>query len=528
MGYRWIWKGLFLASAVAVLSPVDLARAGQPEKETAAKAVEEVAFPLQEISILKTTLDPALQSDLTRGARAECQEGPHEAVKAYPKLLSKKPVYGLIRLAADPYQKESGTPLYFVADESGEKPPEEEPAKEEPKKEASILDTLGAALGIKKANRPADEQLPKLSNTYDRLYIDLSGDLDLTNDPVVVPMKKPPASLIYRYSSLRQQVVFEEISVPLEFGEDLGRCPVRLVPRLEVQEYQGKEYPGVGFISAVARTGGIKLGDRSYQAVLAQRYLITGRYDRPFTGLLLTASDNPNGKGDWWGADQLSAMRLAGDTYYTTTSTPLGDQLIVKPYQGPMGILKIGPGDRKLEKLTIQGGLNSEDTSLAVGKLADSGRREPVSECRLPVGDYIPNYVTIEYGDLRIGISENYHSDGKPMSVDRDSWIHGIQIREDKPFVWDFSTPPDVMFASPAKDQTYRPDDEISVKAVLIDPKLTVMIRRLNDTSRMEDKEIETGDGRKSTYKTQVSLDPIVTITNASGKQIAEGPMPFG
>lgn len=165
---------------------------------------------------------------------------------------------------------------------------------------------------------------------------------------------------------------------------------------------------------------------------------------------------------------------------------------------------------------------------MAVGKRADSGGLEPVSECRLPVGDYIPNYVTIEYGDLRIGISENYHSDGKPMSVDRDSWVHGIQIREDKPFVWDFSTPPDVMFASPAKDQTYRPDDEISVKAVLIDPKLTVMIRRLNDTSRMEDKEIETGDGRKSTYKTQVSLDPIVTITNASGKQIAEGPMPFG
>ena len=37
------------------------------------------------------------------------------------------------------------------------------------------------------------------------------------------------------------------------------------------------------------------------------------------------------------------------------------------------------------------------------------------------------------------------------MAVDRESWVHGIKIRKDKPFVWDFSTPPDVMFAGPAK-----------------------------------------------------------------------------
>ncbi len=65
-------------------------------------------------------------------------------------MLSRKPIYGLVRLAPDPYQKESGTPLYFVADESGEKPPEKKLA-EEPKEEASILETLSAALGIKKA-----------------------------------------------------------------------------------------------------------------------------------------------------------------------------------------------------------------------------------------------------------------------------------------------------------------------------------------------------------------------------------------
>ena len=63
------------------------------------------------------------------------------------------------------------------------------------------------------------------------------------------------------------------------------------------------------------------------------------------------------------------------------------------------------------------------------------------------------------------------------------------------------------MFASPAKNQTFKPGDEIAVNGVLVDPKLNIMIRRLNAAK---------------------SLDPKVTITDSSGKQIAEGPMPFG
>ena len=128
---------------------------------------------------------------------------------------------------------------------------------------------------------------PKLKNTYDRLYIDLNGDLDLTNDPVVVPMKDPPSGAIRRYSSMRQAVVFEEVSVPLDLGPELGGRPVRLVPRLEIQEYEGKEYPGVEFLSAVVRQGEIKLGNQPYHAILAQRYVITGWYDCPLTTLLL-------------------------------------------------------------------------------------------------------------------------------------------------------------------------------------------------------------------------------------------------
>ncbi|NQT14447.1 MAG: hypothetical protein HQ582_16950 [Planctomycetes bacterium] len=492
-------------------------------------AADSVVFPLREISILDSSLDPSLLRDLTRGARAGSQEEPHEAIKAYPKLLSKKPIYGLIRLAPDPYQRESGTPLYFVVDESGEDPAREEPAEEEPEEESSILDKLSSALFGKKAEKPV-EKLPRLNNTYDRLYVDLNGDLDLTNDLVVTPMKKTPTTLVRRYSSLRQVVVFKEISVRLDFGEELGNQPVRLVPRLEIQEHEGEEYPGVAFISAVARQGSIKLGNRSYQAVVAQRYLITGRYDRTSTGLSLTSPNNSSWREAWWGADQLNAMRLVDGKYYTTSTTPLGDRLIVKPHRGDLGILRIGRGERDLDNLSIQGSLRTKDAPLAVGepKSSRSGLLEPVTECRLPVGDYIPVYVTVRFGDLQLGISENYHCDGKRMALDRESWVHGIKIRKDKPFVWDFSTPPEVMFASPAKDQTYKSGDEIEVNAVLIDPKLTIMIRRLTDTSRKEAKTVELGDGRTTTHKQSVSLDPTVTITNAAGKQIAEGPMPFG
>ena len=167
---------------------------------------------------------------------------------------------------------------------------------------------------------------------------------------------------------------------------------------------------------------------------------------------------------------------------------------------------------------------------LAVGKPADatSGALVPVPECRLPVGDYIPNYVTIEYGHLRLNLSQNYHSDGKRQDINRSAWAYGIKIRKDETFVWDFSDPPEVMFASPAKDQTYKRGDQITVAAVLIDPKLTTMIRGLTDADRKETKTIDLGGGQTSTYESDASLDPAVTITNAAGKQIAEGPMPFG
>ena len=66
------------------------------------------------------------------------------------------------------------------------------------------------------------------------------------------------------------------------------------------------------------------------------------------------------------------------------------------------------------------------------------------------------------------------------------------------------------------------------VKAVLIDPELDIMIRRLDDTARKQKKEYATPNGQKRTIERNKSLDPKVVITRADGEKVAEGVMPFG
>jgi hypothetical protein len=133
--------------------------------------------------------------------------------------------------------------------------------------------------------------------------------------------------------------------------------------------------------------------------------------------------------------------------------------------------------------------------------------------------------VTINYGKLRLNISYNYHSDGKPRERSDRERVFGIQIRKHQPYVWDFSNTPEVMFASPAKDRKLRRGETLAVSAVLTDPKLDFMIRGLDDTSRKQTKDAE---GKPLGYERNLSLDPKVLITRMNGEKVAEGVMPFG
>lgn len=220
------------------------------------------------------------------------------------------------------------------------------------------------------------------------------------------------------------------------------------------------------------------------------------------------------------------AAHKIGGRFYTFTATPNGDQLTVRPYTGELGTFRIGPGTRQLEGLAMSGSLEARDRTAAVGELTtDQVSMAATATCELPVGDYLPTYLRIEFGRLRITVSQNYHSDGHPRERAGRAAVHGIPIRADKPFVLDFSNQPEVMFAAPATNQTLKRGDTLLVKAVLVDAPLDLMIRGLDDATRKQTKD---ADGNALGYQRDLSLDPTVTVTRASGEKVAEGVMPFG
>ena len=280
------------------------------------------------------------------------------------------------------------------------------------------------------------------------------------------------------------------------------------------------------FANLSFHAGEIKIGDKNLQAVLAQSDSITGVFDRPHTNLFLMIPGKTDLYEYWSGSDNLCTYRYIDGKYYTINTTPIGDKLFVKPFTGDLGAIKLGPGSRDIKEMTIAGSLYSPEHAMAIGPIKDVNP-EPVSEWQVPVGDYTIDLTRIEYGSLHISISDNYHSDGKRQDPTRQRHF-SIKIRKDKPFELDFSNKPEVMFASPVKDSVVKPGDEVVVNAVLIDPALDIMIRRLDDTRQKVKEEIDMGNGTKETREKSKSLDPVVTIIDSSGKTVAEGPMPFG
>ena len=432
-------------------------------------------FKLREVSVFMESGSGFFQQFL-RGQAASCQDSPFPEVKAYPKFASQKPIYGSICFGERPGR--TGPALYYFA----------------------LDESRGTGKG------------------YDRLYLDLKRDLDLRNDPPVKPRRSPPEGAQLRYSSIKEQVIFEPVAVNLDFGP-AGTRAVSVMPRLLREAYDGGMFNQVSFVRCGVYEGNIKVGGRSYRAWLGNDYLVTGRLDLPGTALLLTPRDGPGTAARWWGADRLMAARKVGDKFFVFSASPTGEELTVSPYQGELGTFAIGAGGRKLNQLTASGSLQAADRAVAVGNERGGGDLSlaGVSSCELPVGDYSPALLDIQFGRLRIQVSNNYHSDGKPRDLLREV-VRGIAIRRQKPYVLDFSNPPAVVFASPAKDTRLKPGQTLEVKAVLVDPKLDMMIRGLDDTSRPQIK------GRPFAG----SLDPTVLITRANGEKVAEGVMPFG
>jgi hypothetical protein len=164
---------------------------------------------------------------------------------------------------------------------------------------------------------------------------------------------------------------------------------------------------------------------------------------------------------------------------------------------------------------------------VALGEVIGDKPPQYTRSYRLPVGDYRFEEATVHYGELTITISNDNYAEGKrPDSGHRPAYP--IAIRADKPFVFDFSNKPSVLFARPAPGQRLKPGEELGVKAVFLDPVQNMWIRGLIDQRQRRETVITDPSGKPHRSVEFLALDPKVTIARANGEVVAEGTMPFG
>ncbi|MHC4679171.1 MAG: hypothetical protein ACYTEK_10780 [Planctomycetota bacterium] len=231
----------------------------------------------------------------------------------------------------------------------------------------------------------------------------------------------------------------------------------------------------------------------------------------------------------WWGSWSLHSYHKIDDTFYEFTTVDAGSKIAARPYKGELGVIKVGTGGRELEKIEFNGSVHQQgNASVPIGTI-EQYWTGAAPECEIPVGDYTSHIMDVTYDNLSIEISNNYHTNAQGLRSGTDV-VYGMKVRKDKPYVLDFSNEPMVVFDQPPTSQTtFSRGDEIAFAAVLVDPKLDIMIRGLDDTSVKVDKEYKDRDGKViHTAKVNKPLDPNVVVVRADGEVVAEGVMPFG
>ncbi len=266
--------------------------------------------------------------------------------------------------------------------------------------------------------------------------------------------------------------------------------------------------------------------------------VLTGRFDTPTTSVQLTSKNASKGSSAVRmpirrESETLMTLRQREGEFYTLVADPPGDKLTVELYRGPFGVFKVAAGDKKLDKpISFQGTFYGPKAFLNMASSRTKPDDKKMAECKLPVGDYASFYMTINYGGLQVGVSNNYYSQNRAAAGSTEQHApQGVQIREDKPFVLDFSGKPEVTFQAPPADKPIKLGTDVRIATVLIDPKSDILLRGLTDPSRTKKETVKypVGNGfREYTYNKVFSYDPTVTITSSSGKNVAEGVMPFG
>lgn len=287
---------------------------------------------------------------------------------------------------------------------------------------------------------------------------------------------KPPFEGLLGWTG---QQTFESFSLPVDYGAPTGVKPLEMIARV------GFAQRGTGillFSTPSCRRGKIKIGEQEFVADLAQTQMLSGRYDRPFVELRLTPL------GEATKTARLLQSSLSGilgqirqiDGQWTTTSaSPTGDQLTIAPYGGDFGVLEVGSGGRAITELGIVGTLASRSAIVAVGDPKLAGKAELSRRFELPVGEYLPADLVVQYGRLRFNCRAITDDRSKPP-------VRSIKIQKDQPCVLSFSGKPAVDFSSPAQDASFKPGQSVMLRAMLNEPHERIQITGLYDTTNKD------------------------------------------
>jgi hypothetical protein len=268
------------------------------------------------------------------------------------------------------------------------------------------------------------------------------------------------------------------------------------------------------------KQGRLTLANRPFMVLLA---------DRPEREFFLYDIEKKVGPY-WWGSWSLHSYHKLDGKYYEFILIEDGKKIAARPYKGELGTIKVGKGDRELEKVEFNGSVHQKaNVAAPIGTIKEQWP-EAVTECVIPAGDYTSYIMHVTYDNLDICISNNYHTNAQGQSSGDKETVYGMQVRKDKPYVLDFSNKPVVVFDQPPKTiTTFSRGAAIQFASVLVDPELDIMIRGLDDKSVKVDRELKDSDGKViQTIKVDKSLDPKVVIARADGEIVAEGVMPFG
>ena len=316
-------------------------------------------------------------------------------------------------------------------------------------------------------------------------------------------------------------MIFDLLSINFDFGP-AGTRPVQIMPRLMVSVYDKEEYKQVTFVRTRLYEGEIKLGGERIPGAAGERL-------PSFAAASITQAQpcclSPKEGGsriDWWGGDRLMAVHKVDGPLLHLLRQPDRRATDRPPVSGRPGHIRDRAGwtgDNQSERGRLAGGQGAGCAGR--GRPRWTARPSPRAAASFRWAITCPITSLFSSAACASSISHNYHSDGKPRDRGGRARVYGMTVRKDQPYVLDFSNKPDVMFASPARDQRFKPGDTHRGQGRAGGPEA-----RLHDP-RPGGHHPREGQCRKPLER-YLSLDPKVLITRANGEKVAEGVMPFG